>query len=163
MSLFGSKWQQSTLRNPKSEEKAARFERGKIRDPQCLVGSVVRSRKNSIADNRQQPCWALVNKPGGVAETSGSALSLPECADAGQRVDILVFVRGSARRSGPRGAKVGEAAEECQAHRATPTLGQQFIHQGEWKARIGTLLPVLTDFISFLSEQTSSFKRRNIF
>lgn len=41
------------------------------------------------------------------AEASGSACPLSECADAGQRVDILVFVRGSARPLGPRGAKVG--------------------------------------------------------
>nr|XP_015856095.2 zinc finger protein OZF isoform X5 [Peromyscus maniculatus bairdii] len=39
------------------------------------------------------------------AEASGSASPLSQCADAGQRVDILVFVRGSARPLGPRGAK----------------------------------------------------------
>lgn len=48
-----------------------------------------------------------MNKSRSVAETSGSAHSLLECADAGQRVDILVFVRGSARPLDPRGAKVG--------------------------------------------------------
>lgn len=47
------------------------------------------------------------DREGRVAETSGSVRSPLECAGAARRVDILVFVRGSVRPLGPRGAKVG--------------------------------------------------------
>lgn len=47
------------------------------------------------------------DRAGRVAKTSGSAHSPSECAGAAHRVDILVFVRGSVRPLGPRGAKIG--------------------------------------------------------
>ncbi|KAL4830769.1 hypothetical protein H8958_002599 [Nasalis larvatus] len=46
-----------------------------------------------------------LTEAGRVAEISGSASSPSECASVAHRVDILVFVRGSVRPLGPRGAK----------------------------------------------------------
>jgi hypothetical protein len=69
------------------------------------MGNVVHGWKSGIAGLRRT--IYQVKELGRVAETSGSAGSPSQCAGAAHRVDILVFVRGSVRPLGPRGAKVG--------------------------------------------------------